>query len=118
MTKLASNLDIHAEDAYDIVNTAQQNGSCVFTMNDITKAASQIHIVGRPRFTEEFDGRTGIPVSEKQTFVLNTAGIQQFDERPHVGDAMNPTTATGLPNLTVVTTAPEQLWLIHSMLTH
>lgn len=109
MTKLASNLDIHAEDAYDIVNTAQQNGSCVFTMNDITKAASQIHIVGRPRFTEEFDGRTGIPVSEKQTFVLNTAGIQQFDERPHVGDAMNPTTATGLPNLTVVTTAPEQL---------
>ena len=78
-------------------------------LEGVEKLASQIRIVGRPRFTEEFDQTTGLPISEKQTFVLDTAGVQEFDTRPHVGDALNPTTATGLPNLTVVSTAPEQL---------
>jgi hypothetical protein len=109
MTKLASNLKIHATDAYDILSTAEDTGSCLFMLEGVEKLASQIRIVGRPRFTEEFDQTTGLPISEKQTFVLDTAGVQEFDTRPHVGDALNPTTATGLPNLTVVSTAPEQL---------
>lgn len=109
MTKLASNLKIHATDAYDIISTAEDTGSCLFMLEGIDKLASQIRIVGRPRFTEEFDQATGLPISEKQTFILDTAGIQEFDTRPHVGDALNPTTATGLPNLTVVSTAPDQL---------
>lgn len=108
MTKVARDMQIHADDAYDVVNTAQETGSCEFIM-DLTKEASRIHIVGSPRFTEEFDSITGIPVVHQQRFVLDTAAEQQFDERPHVGDAMNPTTATGLPNTTVVTVPPEQL---------
>lgn len=109
MTKLAKDLKIHADNAYQIVNDAETTGNCLFSIEGLEKLASRIHIVGRPKFTEEFDHATGIPVSEKQTFVLDTAGDQEFDSRPHVGDAMNPTTATGLPNSTVVSAAPEQL---------
>lgn len=109
MTKLARDLKIHAKDAYDIVDSAEQNGFCTFMLEGFEKLASRIHIVGRPRFTEEFDSVTGIPVEEAQSFVMDTAGQQEFDERPHMGDAMNPTTATGLPAKTVVDTAPEQL---------
>ena len=109
MTKLASDLQIAATVAYDLLESAESNNNCVFSIEGLNKLASRIHIVGRPKFTEEMDQATGIPISENQSFVLDTAGVQEFDNRPHVGDAMNPTTATGLPNMTVVTTAPEQL---------
>lgn len=109
MTKLAKDLKISAPVAYDLTESAEANNNCVFTIEGLNKLASRIHIVGRPRFTEEMDQATGIPISENQSFILDTAGVQEFDNRPHVGDAMNPTTATGLPNMTVVTTAPDQL---------
>ena len=109
MTKLARDLGIHADEAYDLLDEVEREGSCQFVIDTMNKQASQIHIVGSPRFTEEFDSVTGIPVVNEQRFVLDTAGIQQFDERPHVGDAMNPTTATGLPNATVVSVSPDQL---------
>lgn len=109
MTKLARDLNIYAPQAYDIVDTAEDTGSCKFNLYGFEKLASRIHIVGSPQFTEEFDSTTGIPVQEVQRFVLDTAAEQEFDTRPHVGDAMNPTTATGLPTVTVLTTAPEQL---------
>lgn len=109
MTKLARDLKIKADEAYDLVHTAENTGSCVFSIEGLNKLASRIHIVGRPKFTEEFDQATGIPISENQSFILDTAATQEFDNRPHVGDAMNPTTATGLPTHTVVTVAPDQL---------
>lgn len=109
MTKLASDLKIAAPVAYELTEEAEASNKCVFSIEGLNKLASRIHIVGRPKFTEEMDQATGIPISENQSFILDTAGVQEFDNRPHVGDAMNPTTATGLPNMTVVTTAPEQL---------
>lgn len=109
MTKLARDLGVHADEAYELLNEAEREGSCQFVIDTMNKQASQIHIVGAPRFTEEFDSVTGIPVVSDQRFVLDTVGEQQFDERPHVGDALNPTTATGLPNATVVSVSPDQL---------
>lgn len=115
LTKLARDLKINATEAYDIVISAENNGSCEFGLAGFEKLASRIHIVGAPQFTEEFDQTTGIPVVENQSFVLDTAAEQQYDNRPHVGDAMNPTTATGLPTITILNTAPDQLRQVADM---
>jgi hypothetical protein len=64
MTKLASDLKISATVAYDLLESAEANNNCVFSIEGLNKLASRIHIVGRPKFTEEMDQATGIPISE------------------------------------------------------
>lgn len=109
LIKLAQDLHISAQDSYDIVDKAEQNGSVNFMYTGMDKLASRVHIVERPMWRDHNESETGLPQSEPQRFVLGIAADQNFADVPRVGDALNPITATGLPSLTVTTTAPEQL---------
>lgn len=109
LVKLAGDLSIKASDAYDIVDKAEQSGKVDFLYEGMDKLAMRIRIVGRPDWKDSEQSATGLPQSKDQRFVLNISGDQLTHQVPHIGDALNPTTATGLPNLTVATTDPHKL---------
>lgn len=109
LIKLASDLKLPASTAYELTDIAERNGKVNFLYDGMDKLATRIRIVGRPDWREGQMTDSGLPKQEDQRFVLNIAGDQVSHEVPHIGDALNPTTATGLPNLTVVSTDPEQL---------
>lgn len=108
LIKLASDLMLPAEDAYMLTEKAEQSGKVDFLYDGIDKLAARIRIIGRPEWKEEIS-ETGLQQGNDQRFVLRIAGDQNTHEVPHIGDALNPTTSTGLPNLTVVSTDPAQL---------
>lgn len=109
MVKLARDLNIAAPKVYDIMEKVASNGSHEFYIEGLNKVAAQLHLAEQPQFDEKFDTEFGVPIEPTKVYHLKTQGIQLFEPPSSIGDAMNPTTSTGLPNLTVTTTAPEDL---------
>ena len=106
LVKLARDLSIPAEKAYEIMDRVDTKGSAEFY---ITKVATRLKLIDRPIFDDEFDSEFGVPMQPTRAYALRVAGHQNMEPASAIGDMMNPTTATGLPNLTVATTAPEDL---------
>lgn len=108
MVKLARDLSIHADTAFELLRSARDNGSVDFMLG-LSKQASRLHLVDHPTFDEGFDSEFGIPTQPTKTYRLRIEGQQQFEPPSAIGDAMNPTTPTGLPDSTVATTDPGDL---------
>lgn len=107
MIKLARDLNIHAEKAYELLEKADKNGEVRFSMT--TKEASYFRLAEQPQFDDEFDSEFGIPMQPTRQFNLKVEGQQIMEQPSSIGDMLDPTSPTGLPNLTVATTAPEEL---------
>lgn len=108
MVKLARDLNIHADTAYELMSKARDNGSVCFMLG-LNKEASRLHLVDRPTFDEGFDSEFGIPTQPTKEYRLRVEGQQQFEPPSAIGDALNPTSPTGLPDSTVVSTDPADL---------
>lgn len=109
MVKLARDMNLSASNVYDIMEKVAANGSHEFYIDGLNKTAAQLHLVDSPQFDEKFSSEFGVPIQPTKVYHLRTQGIQMFEPPSRIGDAMNPTTSTGLPDLTVTTTAPEDL---------
>lgn len=108
MVKLARDLNIHADTAYELMSKARDNGSVRFMLG-LSKEASRLHLVDRPTFDEGFDSEFGVPTQPVKEYHLRVEGQQQFEPPSAIGDALNPTSPTGLPDSTVVSTDPSDL---------
>lgn len=108
LVKLARDLDIHGEQAYALLKEASENGE-VKRYLSMNKEASRLHLVDQPDFSEEFDSDFGVPIQPSKAYRLRVHGDQEFETPSAIGDAMNPTTLTGLPDLTVATSDPAEL---------
>lgn len=116
MIKLSKDLKINSDFAYNLITSAESGQDCTFLFCDdqevdagFQKSGSRLRIADRPDFEEYVSEVSGLPEDRPQSFVLDIVGEQNFPEPPTVGDALNPTTATGLPSITVATTDPSQL---------
>lgn len=109
MVKLAQDLNIAAPKAYEILDKVAANGSCEFYVDGLQKSGYALHLVDRPNFEQKFDTEFGVPMEPVQEYHLKTHALQMFEPPSAIGDAMNPTSVTGLPAMTVVTTKPENL---------
>lgn len=109
MVKLAVDLRIDSEEAYRILDEADAKGRAEFLLEPHEKIASKLHLVDSPQFQDEFDPDQGVTISPVQTFRLGIHGDQTFEPASAIGDMVNPTSLTGLPNATVVNTDPAEL---------
>lgn len=109
MVKLAVDLRINANDAYDIIDEADRTGRCEFILEPHEKIASRLHLIDTPQFQDDFDPEQGVTLSPVQTFRIGIHGDQNFEPASSIGDMVNPTSLTGLPDTTVIGTAPEEL---------
>lgn len=109
LVKLARDMGIYAKKAYELIADANKDGERSFYLQPTEKVASRLHVVDRPNFDEEFDSEFGIPLQPSRSYALRVQGDQEKEPPSAIGDAMNPTSTTGLPNLTVATTSPEDL---------
>ena len=109
LVKLARDMALPAETAYDLLHKADANGKCEFYISPIEKVATKLRVVDRPTFDDEFDSEFGVPLQPTKEYKLRVQGDQIFEPPSAIGDAMNPTTLTGLPNATVISTSPENL---------
>lgn len=108
LVKLARDMELPASKAYEILDKADENGETSFYLS-MQKQATRLRLAEQPMFDEEFDSEFGVPVKPTQEFRLKVHGDQLHEPPASRGDMLNPTSVTGLPNLTVVTTAPEEL---------
>lgn len=109
MVKLAVDLRIDSEEAYKILDEADEHGRADFILEPHEKIASKLHLVDSPQFQDEFDPDQGVTISPVQTFRLGIHGDQTFEPASSIGDMVNSTSLTGLPNSTVVDTDPSEL---------
>lgn len=109
MVKLAVDMRIDANEAYSIMDEVDKNGRCEFILEPHEKIASRLHLVESPQFQDDFDPELGVKVSPVQTFRIGIHGDQNFEPAATIGDMVSPTSLTGLPDATVVGTAPEEL---------
>jgi len=109
LVKLARDMALPAEKAYELLHKADANGKCEFYLDPIEKVATKLRVVDRPTFDDEFDSEFGVPLQPTKEYRLRVQGDQIFEPPSAIGDAMNPTTLTGLPNTTVISTSPENL---------
>ena len=109
LVKLARDMGIAAPQAYDLLKKVDDNGSHKFYLEPGEKVAMRLRVVDRPNFDEEFDSEFGIPMQPTKEYHLRVQGDQMFEPASAIGDMMNPTTVTGLPDATVVTTKTEDL---------
>lgn len=109
LVKLARDMAIPADKAYELLHKADNEGKCAFYISPIEKVAMHLRVVDRPTFDDEFDSEFGVPMQPTKEYKLRVQGSQIFEPPSAIGDAMNPTTLTGLPNATVITTNPENL---------
>ena len=109
LVKLARDLKIPADDAYNIVDKASENGSYSFMLNGVEKQAFKLRIAEHPRFDNEFDSELGIPVEPHYEYKLDTQAEQVSAEPSHIGDSYDPSTLSGLSNATVVSSDPASL---------
>ena len=109
LVKLAQDMTISGPDAYNIIKKADANGSTSFVWEPMEKSALRLRLVDQPSFQDEFDTEFGTPVRPTQAFRLRVHGDQTFERPSAIGDAMNPTTPTGLPDMTVANADPESL---------
>lgn len=108
LVKLARDMELPASKAYEILDKADENGETSFYLS-MQKQATRLRLAEQPMFDEEFDSEFGVPVKPTQEFRLKVHGDQLHEPPASRGDMLNPTSVTGLPNLAVVTTAPEEL---------
>jgi hypothetical protein len=109
MVKLAQDMTIASSDVSAIMRDVEANGKSEFVWSPMEKIALRLRLVDQPNFQDEFDSEFGIPVRPDQTFRLAVHGDQTFERPPAIGDAMNPTTPTGLPDNTVAAANPADL---------
>lgn len=108
MVKLAQDLEIPAQKSYELLKKASDEGEAKFFLS-MNKEASRLHVVDSPDFTDDFDGDFGVPVAPTKEYKLRVQGDQMFETPSSIGDAYNPTTLTGLPDITIATSNPEDL---------
>lgn len=109
LVKLAQDMTISGPDAYNIINKTDEKGETSFVWQPMEKSALRLRLVDQPSFQDEFDTEFGTPVRPVQAFKLRVHGDQTFERPSAIGDAMNPTTPTGLPDMTVANADPESL---------
>lgn len=109
MVKLAVDLRIDAEEAYKVLDEVDAKGKAEFTLEPHEKIASKLHLVDSPQFQDDFDPDQGVKISPVQTFRLGIHGDQTFEPASAIGDMVNPTSLTGLPDSTVLSTDPAEL---------
>lgn len=109
LVKLARDMGIEATKAYEILNKADENGVHSFYLEPGEKVAMRLRVVDRPNFDESFDSEFGVPLQPTKEYNLRIQGEQMFEPPSAIGDMLNPTTVSGLPDATVVTTKPEDL---------
>lgn len=109
MMKLAMDCGIDGNKAYSILDEVNSNGSASFYLQPHEKIASRLRLIESPMFQDEFDDNTGVAVQPVQTFRLAVHGDQQHEPPSAHGDMWNPTSLTGLPDSTVVSTDPMEL---------
>lgn len=109
MVKLTQDMLFHADEAMDIMDNVDSNGVYSFTYPGMEKMATNLRVVDRPYFDDLAEPSFGIPLQPERVFKLRIQGDQVMEPASAVGDAFNPESATGLPNLTVISTAPEEL---------
>lgn len=109
LVKLARDMGIHADKAYELMEKVANNGSVKFYLAPMEKVAMRLRVVDRPNFDDEFDSEFGMPMNREKEYKLRIQGEQMFEPPSAIGDMLNPTTVTGLPNETVVTTKTEDL---------
>lgn len=109
LVKLAVDCGIDTNKAYSILDEVNNNGSASFYLQPHEKVATRLRLVEAPMFQDEFDSDNGIAVQPIQTFRLGVHGDQEHEDPSAVGDMWNPTSLTGLPDSTVVSTDPADL---------
>lgn len=109
LVKMARDMGMSANTAYSMLDYVDAVGSNEFYLQPTEKVASRLTLVDRPIFDDEFDSEFGIPMQPTKKYKLRVQGDQEMSPASAIGDMLNPTTATGLPDLTVATTAPEDL---------
>ena len=107
--KLAIDCGIDSNKAYSILDEVNNNGSASFYLQPHEKVASRLRLVESPMFQDEFDDDSGVAVQPIQSFKLSVHGDQQHEDPSAMGDMWNPTSLTGLPDSTVLTTDPMDL---------
>lgn len=109
LVKLARDMAISAPQAYDLLQKADTAGQHKFYLEPGEKVAMRLRVVDRPNFDDEFDSEFGMPLQRTKEYRLRIQGEQMFEPSPAIGDMMNPTTVSGLPDATVVSAKPEDL---------
>ena len=109
LVKMARDMGMSANTAYSMLDYIDAAGSNEFYLQPTEKIASRLTLVDRPIFDDEFDSEFGLPMQPTKKYKLRVQGDQEMSPASAIGDMMNPTTATGLPDLTVATTSPEDL---------
>lgn len=109
MVKLAQDMTIASSDVSAIMRDVDAHGKAEFVWEPMEKVALRLRLVDQPNFQDEFDSEFGLPIRPDQTFQLDIHGDQTFERPPAIGDAMNPTTPTGLPDSTVAAADPADL---------
>lgn len=112
MVHLTRDLGVSAKQSYELLDKADESTNpveFVLQRNGIHKNASQYTVIDSPQFQDEFSSEFGIPIQPDQTFALRVVGNQIHEQPSAVGDRLDPTSPTGLPDLTVATADPEEL---------
>lgn len=110
MVKLTQDMLMPADLAEDILTKAASTAEgYAFFYPGMEKMATNLRVVDRPFFDQLAEPSFGIALDPTRTFRLRIQGDQIMEPAPAIGDALNPETATGLPNATVVSTDPEEL---------
>lgn len=109
LVKMARDMGISANTSYVLLDNADTLGKTEFYLQPTEKVASRLTLVDRPIFDEDFDSEFGITMQPTKKYKLRVQGEQEMSPASAIGDMLNPTTATGLPDLTVATTSPEDL---------
>lgn len=109
MVKLTQDMLIPADMAYDMLNKSASAEGFAFYYPGMEKMATNLRIVDRPNFDLMADPAFGIPLDPSRSFRLRIMGDQIMEPASAIGDALDPETASGLPNSTVIATAPEDL---------
>lgn len=112
LVKMARDMGMSANTAYSMLDFVDAAGSNEFYLQPIEKVATRLTLVDRPIFDDEFDSEFGLPMQPVKKYKLRVQGDQVMSPASAIGDMLNPTTATGLPDLTVATTAPEDLRML------
>lgn len=109
LVKMSRDMGMSADTAYSMLDFVDAAGSNEFYLQPIEKVATRLTLVDRPIFDDEFDSEFGLPMQPTKKYKLRVQGDQVMSPASAIGDMLNPTTATGLPDLTVATTSPEDL---------
>lgn len=110
MVKLTQDMLMPADLAADILEkSASIAEGYAFFYPGLDKMATNLRVVDRPFFDQLAEPSFGIALDPTRTFRLRIQGDQIMEPAPAIGDALDPETASGLPNATVISTDPEEL---------